>query len=125
MDPRRDVAAWIPGQSFLIVYNEHFTNCAPAFWDGLPDPLEFNPSTGGLRGLDYFPDESYITCIGDDVRPWMNSPTFVGINCLYKDRIVWFLVDTNQARDESKKPFGFELVPIDMPFVSLCPRSSE
>ncbi len=113
MDPRRDVKAWVPGASYLIVCNEHADHCAPAFWNGLPDPLQFDPSSGGLRGLAHFPSESYITCIGNDIRPWMNSPTFVGINCLYKDRIVWFLVDTDASRDEKKNPFGFELIPID------------
>jgi hypothetical protein len=124
MDPRRDTAAWIPGQSFLIIRNEHDTHCAPAFWDGQPNPLKFNPATGGLRGLNYFPDESYITCIGDDVRPWMNSSTFVGINCLYGDKIVWFLVDTDQSRDTTKRPFGFDLIPIGRPLAPFGLRSS-
>lgn len=97
----------------MIVRNNHDVNCAPACWDGLPNPLEFDAKNRKLRGLDQIPDGSFLTCIGRNPRQWMNSPTFVGIDCLFNDRVVWFLVDTNEARDEVETPFGYDLIRVD------------
>jgi hypothetical protein len=97
----------------MVVRNMHDVKCAPACWDGSDDPLAYDAKKKALKGLEHIPNGSYLTCIGRNLRPWMNSTTFVGIDCLYEDKVVWFLVDTNETRDLEKSPFGFDLIRID------------
>lgn len=109
LDPRCDIEAWKPGISYLIVRDPDSPN-APAYWDGSDDPLTLR--RGGTMGLGHFPDESYITSIATSFKPWMNSYTHTGVNCLWEGRIIWFLVDTNVNRDPIKNPFGYRLIEI-------------
>ncbi len=97
----------------MVVRNEFDAHCAPACWDGSDNPLDYDPKKKGLKGLEHIPNGSYLTCIGRNPKPWMNSTTFVGIDCLYEDTVIWFLVDTNEARDLTKSPFGFDLIRVD------------
>lgn len=97
----------------MIVRSTVDTERGPVVWDGSIDPLRYDRSTHSLAGLKTVPTGAFITCIGKDKRPWLESPSFIGIDCLYEGKIVWFLIDTDAVRDPEKRPFGYDIIRVD------------
>lgn len=97
----------------MIVRDSGDVKRCPVVWDGSSDPLRYDAATHSLAGLKEIPTGTYITCIGKDKRPWIQGPSFVGIDCLYEGKIVWFLIDTDSTRDPDKRPFGYDIIRID------------
>lgn len=103
VDRRREVKAWVRGD-LVMVSPVLGSPSMPAWWDGTPRPLDRLP-----LGLGHFQDDEFLLVIAEDIRIWPGSPTFVGVDCIWQDKKIWFLVDTDADRDLTKRPFGYEL----------------
>lgn len=92
----------------VIEMNGENPNSAPAWWDGdsTKDFLRFDRETSTFPGFGHLTSGDVLLVLNEDPRPWPGNPTFVGVDCVFGQRRIWFLVDTSSSR---RTAFGYSL----------------